>query len=410
MTEFTTSRECADTQSQSSFFGLLPREVRDMIYAHLWEASKSRQHVFQREGGSLTHYACTRPRDSSDERNEKFEKFWHRYRDQNPGSTVRDAIWAQRISSTWNEHWCCEEAMLKAEAGVKESKKSTRSIFLSCLLACKQMHHEAGPSLYSHITFILTTLPASHRFFVTNPSPHLKHARSLELSLNVPYAALHNYNENNNRQQHAATLRPNAWADVCIALSNLCLEDSNSSGDGSTGVNVTLRSVALRLDLVEDDRFWWEVRESSALSPIHGPLRARLALQLPELTVDVDRMRMFQYESSISSNPTTPSESASGNWGEAEDDQGRGNVGSDNQPFLVYPLPSYLRSCSGSNVKKRLISDFQSLKRYSRRRWTTTDSLDDGIEARLEFFSPREHAPEALVHRMTGLFRGMLMG
>ncbi|KAF3026832.1 hypothetical protein E8E14_014991 [Neopestalotiopsis sp. 37M] len=292
------------------------------------------------------------------------------------------------MSSTWNEHWCCEEVMLDKTKGGRQEEGSN-----------------------------------SPRLFVSNPPPQLIHLRSLELSLNVPYAALHNHQEHRERQQHTATLRPNAWADVCVALSDLSLLQRRGDGiseDGNNGHgsddDATLRNVSLRLDLVEDDRFWWEVRESSALSAIRGPLRARLALQLPELTVDVDRIKMFQYESS----PPSPSESpvpGQQNQGKAEDGQEvRGDIGTDNQPFLVYPLPSYLRTPPGGNAKKRLVPDFKSLKRYSRRRWTSTttteDRVNDGIESRLEFFTPREHAtngPEDLVHRMGGLFRGMLM-
>lgn len=135
------ARENACTQSQSTFFGLLPREIRDMIYAHLWEGPQSRQHVFQREGGGLTHYTCTRPHDSRDDRNREFEKFWNCYRNENPGSAVRDATWARRMSSTWNEHWCCEEVMLDKTKGGRqeEGSNSPRSAFLPCLLSCKQM-------------------------------------------------------------------------------------------------------------------------------------------------------------------------------------------------------------------------------------------------------------------------------
>ena len=56
----------------------------------------------------------------------------------------------------------------------------------------------------------------------------------------------------------------------------------------------SLRQVALRLDLA-DDRFWWQVRERWVLSAIRGMLARRLTVQLPELEVDVEWLRPYQY-------------------------------------------------------------------------------------------------------------------
>lgn len=248
------------------------------------------------------------------------------------------------------------------------------------------------------MTFILTTLPASHRFLVTNPSPHLAHLRSIELSLNVPYAALHNLSgpslpsKSPSRQDGKAEPfirkpshpRPNDWEDVCTALSDLCEH------------HTTLHDVAIRLDLAEDDRYWWEVRESCALGAVRGPLRSRAALQLPDLTVDVERMRGFQYRASS---------------GDSEG-EGNGPAQKPDDAFLVHPLPSYLRSSPRGGESIRLDPDFKSLERYSRRRWTRPRGVGDRLEPRLEFFTPRWQAmagPDVVISKLDGMFRGMLM-
>lgn len=250
------------------------------------------------------------------------------------------------------------------------------------------------------MTFILTTLPASHRFLVTNPSPHLARLRSIELSLNVPYAALHNLSGPpfpskppfGTVKPFTGKPRPNDWEDVCAALSDLCEH------------HTTLRDVAIRLDLAEDDRYWWEVRESCALGAVRGPLRSRIALQLPDLTVDVERMRGFQYRAS------GPGEDHADERGEKSKEGGPPHE--PDEPFLVHPLPSYLRSSPHGGESRRLDPDFKSLERYSRRRWTRPRGAGDRLEPRLEFFTPRWQAmagPDVVISKLDGMFRGMLM-
>lgn len=253
------------------------------------------------------------------------------------------------------------------------------------------------------MTFILTTLPASHRFLVTNPSPHLARLHCIELSLDVPYAALHNLSgpvppskppsrQDGKAKPFAGKPRPNAWEDVCAALSDLC------------EYHTTLRGVAIRLDLAEDDRYWWEVRESCALGAVRGPLRSRAALQLPDLTVDVERMRGFQYRASSPGDDHADERKKGSKEG--------GPAQEPDEPFLVHPLPSYLRSSPHGCESKRLDPDFKSLERYSRRRWTSPRGADDRLEPRLEFFTPRWQAmagPDMVMSKLDGLFRGMLM-
>lgn len=238
---------------------------------------------------------------------------------------------------------------------------------------------EASPSLYSHLTLVITSLPLCHTILVAQPLPIATRLRSLELSLEVPYAALHNHNYNPAPQSNFIP-RQNLWIELCSALSNLAL----SAG---------LEDLVLRLDLPEDDRFWWEVRETWALGALTGPLRQRTRLYLPELTVDVDRMRPFQYTS------------------EGETPPAQRHASQDYASFL-HPMPLYLASPPVRGKTKWQKSDFKDLMRYGRRRWTRAGE-GDGVEARLEFFSPRDHLASGLTigdKMMKGLFRGMLFG
>lgn len=242
-------------------------------------------------------------------------------------------------------------------------------------------YHEALPSLYSRLTLVLTSLPLSHTLLVSHSLPHMTKLCSLHISLGVPYAALHNHSYPLCNKT-SLTPRRNIWAELCTALSDMCS-------------SAALQDLTLRIDLNEENRFWWEVRETCALGAISGPLRKHTRLYLPELTVDVDKMRPFQFA------PCGGKHGAQQPRYQAD-------------PFLVYPLPVHLLSPKGRDNIERQASGFKNLARYSRRRWMR-ESGSDGIQARLEFFSPREHAVAGVETigdkmRTSDLFRGMLMG
>ncbi|KAK6076004.1 hypothetical protein SCUP234_07504 [Seiridium cupressi] len=269
-----------EMQLQSDFFGELPREIRDMIYLQFWAAGEK------------------------DTRNEDFEKVW-------------------RMSSTWHEHWRCEEIMLDAQAQGQE--KGT--LFLSNLLTCKRIQR--------------CTRAANSNVI----------------------------------------LRHNKWSELCTSLSN-------------SYRFAALRNLVLRLDLEGDDRFWWEVRETWALSALHRSLRPYITLYLPDLTVDVREKRSFQYAS--------PGEKEATHLASMTDD-----------PFLMYSLPPHITNPPVHGDSERMDLDFKGLVRYGRRRWTG-EGTGDGVQPRLEFFTPRDQGvlvpnSEASGHNMPGLFWAMLM-
>ena len=135
---------------------------------------------------------------------------------------------------------------------------------------------EALHSLYASVTLVFTDLATAHRALVVSPTPVVPLVRSLQFSLALPFDTLHQH-----RYDSCPPSEPGTWAELCTKLSDLVRFDS-------------LRQVALRLDLA-DDRFWWQVRERWVLSAIRGMLARRLTVQLPELEVDVEWLRPYQY-------------------------------------------------------------------------------------------------------------------
>lgn len=250
----------------------------------------------------------------------------------------------------------------------------THDAYEPCVTKIDHRYHEALPSLYHHLTLIFTSLPLAYDLLVSRPSPSLTYLRSLHLSLSIPYAALHNHNYKPSPNSSIIPRR-NQWAELCEALSSL-----HSSG--------AVRDLGLRLDLEEDNRFWWEVRETWALSAISADLRQHTRLFLPDLTVVSGRMEPYQY--------STSEEQQKGKFPDAHDD-----------PVLTYPFPGYTTSPARQAEKNRQESDFGKLVRYSRRRWMR-ENEGDGLQVRLEFFNPHDHA-ETSGDKLIGMFRGMLM-
>jgi hypothetical protein len=145
------------------------------------------------------------------------------------------------------------------------------------------------------------------------------------------------------------------------------------------------------LDLDDNNRFWWEVLETRALGALAGEgIGERMTIQLPEITAAVPRMRAFHFCHSSSSCSAASSSSS------------------------PPPLPR-----PASDTPGTVPHPFAKLERYTRLRWQR-DSTGDAVQARLEFYSPKEHAGRDLEERvgnlrgeemekMRDMFRGILM-
>lgn len=251
----------------------------------------------------------------------------------------------------------------------------------------------------------------------------------------MSYEQLHRHRTNDYVGRRSPA--PHCWAELCGALSNLVRF-------------AALRAVTLRLDVADANRFWWEVRERWVLSAVRGRLARCLVLQLPELTADVETMRPYQFLPSPPPNPLCSSSteisggeddgsaiaSATENlscysvsapckplWKSAATSPQQG-LDEETKRDTAYPSISTTPSSpetpptdsgsetlgGGGGVGVPPIP-FMRLERYQRRRWSR-EPVGDGVQARLEFFNPREHkvlGRERRREKFRGLFRGLLM-
>ncbi|KAI1109848.1 hypothetical protein F5Y14DRAFT_388887 [Nemania sp. NC0429] len=283
-------RITANAQSHSAFFGHLPSEIREMIYAECWAVSGLRQHVYQSQHGlQLTHSPCILSRRQTDERNDEIRRLMccqgqNRRGSRSRSSLVVDGQWAARFSSPWHEHWPCEEEALRLEQSSRDQESHNRrqTLFLPILLLCKRTYIEAFPSLYASITLVFTDLESAHRCLVSASPLHPPTSllRSLVFSLALPFHTLHEQ-----RQYDSPWLCNGPWARLCTTLSDMARFAS-------------LRSVTIRLDLVEDDHEevgdWRRVRERWALCGVRGILARHLTVELPDV-VHHEHLCPYQY-------------------------------------------------------------------------------------------------------------------
>lgn len=188
--------------------------------------------------------------------------------------------------------------------------------------------------------------------------------RSLHLSLAIPYTALHarQSHEPHNRFAPCSSSILH-WAELCTVMSNLARF-------------AALRAVVVRLDVADDNRQWWEVRESWALAAVRGVLARCLVLQLPEITDDSEYLRPYRYYvASDASAAALPG------------------------PSTVLPSPATVVAQADGRP-----APFQRLERYERRRWRRDG---DSVRPQLEFAVPRKHVVdrEKKREKVLALFR-----
>ncbi|RWA04481.1 hypothetical protein EKO27_g10625 [Xylaria grammica] len=218
-------RSTANLQLESTLFGRLPPEIREMVYAECWVVSGLRQHVFlDCHGRQLGHSPCIRTSGEPDERNYEIQRLMSCRRRNRRGARSRssvavDRLWAARFSSDWHEHWPCEEMLPRTPEKVARndhSSHSHRSLFLPILLLCKRTYIEALPSLYSSVTFIFTDIKSALRCLSSPFHPPTALLRSLIFSLALPFRTLHEQ-----RDYYSPSLCDGPWARLCTTLSDM---------------------------------------------------------------------------------------------------------------------------------------------------------------------------------------------
>lgn len=162
--------EHAKDQSNSSFFGRLPPEIRTQIYEHIVQPV---QHIFMWDAhhtGPMAHAPCIVDPEAQDMRE---RTYFHALKydelpDGTPATDDDKIAWDARQYTDWCNHWQCEEACIWGEA-------------IGPLLACKQMHAEYIGMLYSRTTFSFINTAALDRFLNQTPAQYLELIQSIHV-------------------------------------------------------------------------------------------------------------------------------------------------------------------------------------------------------------------------------------
>ncbi|KAI8682473.1 hypothetical protein NCS56_00370300 [Fusarium sp. Ph1] len=233
------------SQSQSSFVARLPSEVREAIYLELWRCVGLRQHIvtharYRRDGKltevHLVRWPCTTEFYVGNRLQEEvdalpIEMF------NSVGRLANNIPYRRRDSSSWMDHWSCEERLfecvvepwdseqcekveeyddyecwcnLKKQMAAKRKDSSALGSYMTMLLTCKLISSECLRSIYQSTTFIITDYLAIQGLFGscklhpilrerrgfyedrTKPPPaFLQYARHIEISLDRNYPLHH---------------------------------------------------------------------------------------------------------------------------------------------------------------------------------------------------------------------------
>ncbi|TEA10230.1 hypothetical protein C8034_v010353 [Colletotrichum sidae] len=204
-------------QHQSPFFSILPTEVRQDIYRHLWAAAGTVQHVYKTGPlAPLSHCACLTDPNAEDVREMELTHIMEGLPADEAGIMMqRDEVddWRLRTASGWCNHWACEEeppVMRPASEAIGdkggddslrqnqyESSRQKKpvmvgeySAFLGVLLGCKRMHQEAVDGVYDNTTFSFIGTPALSRFLATTSAVSLARIKAVHV---VEKAAIETY-------------------------------------------------------------------------------------------------------------------------------------------------------------------------------------------------------------------------
>jgi hypothetical protein len=107
------SADDADIQARSRLFQL-PAELRLSIYEYL---SQTPLHVVGGSDGRHRFVLCVADHEAPDSRQVPPSD------PDGPKPPLQDATWSRRLSSSWGNHWRCEEAMAPAPAALLRACK-----------------------------------------------------------------------------------------------------------------------------------------------------------------------------------------------------------------------------------------------------------------------------------------------
>jgi hypothetical protein len=196
----------AYAQLDSPFFRRLPPEIRQKIYEDILHSSGLTQHIYKSAIGDnapISHTPCLTDPDAPDDREIRyFDTFEGAAADDDETIRAIRSRWRARQHTDWCNHWACEEAPAEPSG------------FLTPLLACRRMHDEFIPVLYSRLTFSFVNTPSLSRFVATAAAASLALVRSVHLVWYAP--------ENANETDEQGSRRVSAWTAMWTRLSLAC--------------------------------------------------------------------------------------------------------------------------------------------------------------------------------------------
>lgn len=109
----------------------VPREIRDIIFDHLWNDAGLAQHIVFQNG----HYSAAKclTAHSVPDNSLAEESASH------GTSRFEDVVLWRRMTSSWGNHWRCEEFSHAGRSEQRQINDAGSSLFLTLLLVCRQM-------------------------------------------------------------------------------------------------------------------------------------------------------------------------------------------------------------------------------------------------------------------------------
>ncbi|KAM0269628.1 hypothetical protein ACHAQH_009707 [Verticillium albo-atrum] len=141
---------------------MLPLEVREQIYAEFWQCTGLDRHVYL-EDDDFRFALCETNHDAVDACQTGLAHDFY------PEPMVqRHQKWYNRMTSSWCNHWKCEESMRQRRVP-GSNVKGTRDDLHPCiplLLSCQRMYIEALPTLHKSTTLTITDKDTLYALFI----------------------------------------------------------------------------------------------------------------------------------------------------------------------------------------------------------------------------------------------------
>ncbi|KAF7530783.1 hypothetical protein G7054_g9504 [Neopestalotiopsis clavispora] len=187
----TTNKMTREENTSCRFLEMLPLELRNLVYYHVWDDGRARDHHIYHDESGLGHTRCVMsPRH---EHHDHIQLEMDRIYDAPCFDHLRETrlrMWYYRqfFQSWGHRHWMCKERLQSIKLSCDEDEEFSgedRTGWMDMLLVCKQMYPEVLRSIFENHKFLVNDYTAVHKFLVTQPPPLLQHIRHLDLTVDA---------------------------------------------------------------------------------------------------------------------------------------------------------------------------------------------------------------------------------